>query len=188
MIRTSLIVVVGCAIGACATVDMSNQPQRPAMARPQGLPVQQVIDGFVQAVIEGCAPAAEAGQSLQQLASPSIVPDPDRPALMQPKAGKTGWAPVLGKGIVMIDDGDGSCEVSTYGLPVEATFTTLSVQLAGKGYESHAVPPQDPKYFAAHLEKKVGERTVVVHMSGNEPGAAGMVSRFSTLTAQVTVK
>jgi hypothetical protein len=151
----------------------------------QGLSAAVVAQGFSDAVIAGCADAAEAGKSIEALKSPAIVPDNGPRGPLTP--GAKAWAPVKGQGIVTIDETSSSCMVSAYGPPVEDTFREVSEALKARGYLAIPGAPEPPKLFSARLEKLMEGKTVMVNLSGNEPGAAGRMSRFSTLLAIVRV-
>lgn len=170
-------------LAGCATV--SSQPTAPNPAA--GLSRGEVGAGFIAGVIEGCAAAAEAGKSLAELGSAAIVPDPDRPEPMQPKDGMTAWAPRQGQGIVMINEGETHCEVSAYGVAVEATFGVLAAQLKARGYDPRSVAPRGAKFFEGDLVRQADGKTIVVALRGNEPGAAGTLFRLSTVLATVKV-
>lgn len=185
MIRT-LPIVSAVLFGACATVQ-APAPQAPSPSPAAGLSAQDVAAGFAIAVVDGCVAAAEAGKTLEQLGSDKIVRDTSRSA-MRLKPEFTAWAPRLGQGIVTIDEGAESCDVSAYGAPVQSTFDAIARALGDVGYQTTPVPSQGYRHFATSLSKAVEGRMVSVLLIGNEPGAAGTTSRFSGLSAFVTVK
>ena len=162
MIRTSAI-AAAVLLASCASVDASSYRQS-AMSAAEGLTPQDVSTGFGIAVVDGCAAAAEAGKTLEQLGSDRIVP---------------------GQGIVAIEQGEGKCEVSAYGPPVESTFNAIVAALHARGYTSQPIPSAGFNFFRNDLTMTANGRTVHVMLVGNEPGAAGMRSRFSILSAYV---
>jgi hypothetical protein len=193
MIRT-FVLAPALLLGACATV--SNAPPSPPAARSQatagpaaGLSPQQVSQGFVEAVVQGCAAAAEAGKPISEVAGTVIVRDDGRSAGgMKPRNGGEPWAPASAKGIVMIDAAPTECEVGAYGPPAQATLVATGEALVAKGFAVASPMTSSGGIFFVKYSKQAGGRTVAVDLTGNEPGAPGMRSRFSTLTAKVTAK
>ena len=186
MIRASAIASV-LLLASCASV---KSPPRtaPYGSASTGLTPQEVSAGFVVAVVEGCAAAAEAGKRLEQLGSDKIVRETG-PTMIPLKPGATAWAPIPGQGIVTIEEeADGKCNVSAYGPPVSATFDAIVSALRAKGYAPQPMPEGGPKFYQHSLTLTPNGRTVNVMLIGNDPGAASMRSRFSTLGAFVTVK
>lgn len=166
---------------ACAT-----EPPRPQLA--YGLSSADVSNGFIISVMEACVPAAERGVTLDQMSTYRILRDTVRSTTRPPKPGYTAWAPGLGQGVVEIEDGPGGCDVAAYGAPVENTFDIIVASLRARGYVLAPAAASQPKSFMRDLSIKTATgRTVRVALSGNEQGAAGTMSRFSTLLAMVTV-
>jgi hypothetical protein len=168
-------------VAACAT----GQPGSPAQPS-SNLTAEDVAAGFATAVVDGCAAALEAGKTLGQLANGNFILDSNRPATRPTKPGYTAWEPRRGEGIVAIDDGPGGCNVSAYGPPVESTFNAIVSALRARGYVSRATKAET-KLFAHDLTMTANGRTVRVFLVGNEPGAPGMMSRFSGLDAFVSI-
>jgi hypothetical protein len=185
MIRT-FAVAAAVLLGACAT-SSAPAPWQVTAAAAEGLTPQEVSSGFVIAVVEGCAAAAEAGKTLEQLGSDRIVRDTTVDPLRRPKPGAILWAPVIGQGIVSIEEVDGKCDVTAYGPPVEATFNAIVGALRGTGYVAQPMPPAGFKFFQHNFTMTANGRTISVALIGNEPGAAGMRSRFSIVSAFVSV-
>lgn len=174
-------------LASCATVEAPAR-QQVGPSSGQGLSPQEVSAGFAVAVVEGCAAAAEAGKTLAQLGSSKIVRETG-PSMIPLKAGATGWAPIPGQGIVSIEEeADGKCNVSAYGPPVAATFDAVVSALRAKGYAPQPMPDGGPKFHQHSLALTADGRTVTVTLIGNDPGAAGMRSRFSIVSGFVTVK
>jgi hypothetical protein len=180
----------GALISACATYSSTPPPvQNGPGARPAaGLTPAQVSRGFVEAIVQGCAAALEAGKPISEIAGAVIVHDDERPASMKPRNGGTAWAPASAKGIVMIDEAPAACEVSAYGPPVEVTIGMVKEALTAKGYMPAPSVAPGRGFFFANLGKQANGRSLLVQLSGSEPGAAGTLSRFSTLSAKVTAK
>ena len=173
-------------LGGCASVDA---PASQRGSATDGLSPQDVSAGFGVAVVDGCAAAAEAGKTLAELASDRIVPETSGEQLITPKPGSTMWAPIPGKGIVTIEEeaGGAKCNVSAYGPPVESTFNAIVSALGARGYRSEPMPPAGARFYHHDLKLVANGRTVRVALVGNEPGAAGMRSRFSVISAYVSV-
>jgi hypothetical protein len=86
----------------------------------------------------------------------------------------------------------GACEVSSYGPQVEDTFNRTSAALTKDGEGFSEVPnvgdDLPEKIFLRVFEKPEDGIVYEVVLSGNEPGAPGTMSRFSTLRATVSFK
>lgn len=187
MIRASAI-ASALLLASCASVDAPRRTEPPYGSASAGLSPQDVSAGFVVAVVEGCAAAAEADKRLEQLGSAKIVRETG-PTMIPLKPGATAWAPVPGQGIVTIEEeADGKCNVSAYGPPVATTFDAIVSALRARGYAPQPVPEGGPKFYQHSLTLTANGRTVNVTLIGNEPGAAGMRSRFSITSGFVTVK
>jgi hypothetical protein len=180
-----LVLASALCLAACAAA--GTPPTSSGRSAGGGLSVSDVTTGFLVGVINGCAAAAEAGKTLEQLNSPMIVRDDGRDAMLKPRDCYTPWAPGIGKGIVTIDDGAASCEVSAYGVPVEATFAAIVLKLGEQGYTAKPGVVPGAKHYATDLSKTVGGRTINVSLGGSEPGAVGRMSRFSTVLGVVRV-
>jgi hypothetical protein len=184
MIRTFAIAAVA-VLGASASVEAPAVAQGPSSGG--GLTPQEVSAGFVIAVVEGCAAAAEANKTLEQLASDKFVRETGPTMTGPPKPGAVMWAPKTGQGIVSIEEVGGKCNVSAYGPPVAVTFAPIISALVGKSYVAEPAQQTDPRSFYHTLKLTAEGRTVVVGLGGNEPGAPGMRSRFSTVFAFISV-
>lgn len=187
MIRMISLLSSSVLLAACATAGPAPTRDYSALTPAQSVSVEEVAQGFGMGVIEGCVAAAEAGKTLEQLASPMIKPDTSGTGLSKPPPGYTAWTPALGKGNVMMRYGEADCQVSTFGLPIQRTFETVAAMLRARGYEGEPVSATGPKEFHAKLTKSVDGRQVEVVLSGNEPGAPGTRSRFSTALSFVRV-
>lgn len=181
--KTSIVAALALWLAGCAT----GPTPAPASQLTYGLSPADVSNGFVASVLEGCVTGAERGVRLDQLGNYRILRDTVRNTARPPKPGYSAWAPGLGQGIVEIEDGPGGCDVSAYGAPVESTFDLVAASLRAKGYVAQPTQPSAPKMFAHDFKRTADGRTVRVLLIGNEPGAPGMMSRFSGLSAYVTV-
>ena len=82
-----------------------------------------------------------------------------------------------------------SCEVSSYGLPVDDTFDTIAKALlaSGKDYaEIELSREPGENEFPRTFERPFRDIRIQILLTGNEPGTAGTLSRFSTLSARVS--
>jgi len=80
------------------------------------------------------------------------------------------------------------CEVFAYGPPAQATLVAAGEALVAKGFAVDSPLKPTAGIFYVSYAKQAGGRTVRVSLSGNDPGAPGTRSRFSTLGARVSAK
>ena len=80
------------------------------------------------------------------------------------------------------------CEVSAYGIPVSLTYESIADRLLGDGYIEQEQPNLAEKVFRRSFEKNFEDLTLIITLSGNEPGAEGTLSRFSTLSGLVSFR
>lgn len=183
MIRT-LVIAATTMLASCASVEAP--PRYSAMpSAGEELTPQEVSSGFVVAVVDSCAAAGEAGKTLEELGGEKIVRETSPDAIRAPKPGAILWAPVVGKGIVTIEESGGECDVAAYGPPIEVTFNAIASALLARGYVSGPVAMAGFRSLHNELAKTIDGRTVRVTLMGNEPGAPGMRPRFSTASAFV---
>jgi hypothetical protein len=151
---------------------------------------QKEAQAFVDAVYRLCVPAVESGNDFEELeiaGSGAFRP------------WKSGEQPLLGgsgpghyrteAGVVQVDltDGD-NCRVDAYGLPVKQVFDVVSASITqpSVGYALSDNQLDDkPRTFTRGFVKSDDGVEYRVFLGGNEPGAAGTRSRFSTLRASV---
>ena len=79
-----------------------------------------------------------------------------------------------------------SCEVAAYGPPAAVTFEQIAERLttAEKGFtEVNRDFDTAPGVTMRLFERQTGDIVVAILLNGNEPGAGGSISRFSTLRA-----
>lgn len=158
--------------------------QQPQLA--YGLSPSDVEQGFIMAVIDGCANAAETGRTLDQLNPYRIIRDTNRGAALAPRPGYTAWAPGIGVGVVRIDDGPGGCEVIAHGASVQDTFDVLASLLQARGYAAQADGSPGAGEIGRILVREADGRRVRVLLSGRDVGT-GAATGFSELSASVTV-
>lgn len=155
--------------------------------------IQGVTQGFVDAVYLYCIPGVERGERLSQIAQhgnrAELQRAPSTDFRVQSSRAQAHWFITDAADVVLIEEDPGSCEVSAYGAPVEATYQMIAQAITQPafGYQevSHRAP-RERLVTRRAFTKSVGQDTVRVWLSGNEPGAAGTRSRFSMLTASVT--
>lgn len=164
-------------------VGLAASPEAVAQL-PFGLSASDVEAGFIMAVMDGCANAAETGRTLDQLNPYRIIRDTNRGAARAPKPGYTAWAPGMGVGIVEINDGPGGCDVVAFGASVVSTFHAVSGALIARGYVAEPAGASEVGSVRHDLVRRVGGRTVRVVLAGSEAGSA---SQFSQLSASVTI-
>lgn len=173
---------------AAAVFAASAHAQTGAASRlPFDLSPEDVEAGFIMAVMDGCANAAETGRTLDQLNPYRIIRDTNRGKARAPKPGYTAWAPGIGVGVVEIDDGPGGCDVSAYGASVASTFHAIAGALTARGYVAETADPSAAGSVRHDLTRIVGGRAVRVVLAGSEAGTSGGASQFSRLSATVTV-
>ena len=86
----------------------------------------------------------------------------------------------------------GACEVFAYGAPVKTTFDQVAALLTEDAMQYSEITDTGielpEKTFFRVFEKTEEDIVYTVSLSGNEPGAPGTLSRFSTLHATVSFK
>lgn len=169
--------ISGALIAAVVLAASAHAQTGAASKLPFDLSPEDVEAGFIMAVMDGCANAAETGRTLDQLNPYRIIRDTNRGAARAPKPGDTAWAPGIGVGVVEINDGPGGCEVLAHGASVESAFGAIVSLLRAKGYEAQSSGP-----LGHELVRSSGGRTVKIVLAGQPATASG----FSGLTARVT--
>jgi hypothetical protein len=151
--------------------------------------VRSVAQGFANAVTLYCLPNVIDGTSLPELMALDLPADIE-PASAARLPGRRAWViSGLGEIVTLETSRDPtSCSVSAYGPPVGATFdalaTGLTQQVAGFSEQDAAGNSRGVTRRRFEIARD-GARYQLV-LSGNEPGAPGTRSRFSTLTATVS--
>lgn len=145
---------------------------------------------FRNAVLEACVPAVTgAGVSgLSAAQRGKLQPTNDAETRKQAGAGpdETVWDVMDGKGVVTVREKAGRCVVSVYGPPAVPTMMSVAQGLTGgAGFERLAGGAGGG--ISQTLSGSSGGKSVMVQLSGSEPGMPGHQSRFSVLTATVFV-
>lgn len=156
----------------------------------QGASIQSVIQGFVDAAYLYCLPyvidGVDFSEDLHPQAPSQIVP---ASAARARNATAENWV-IDGIGeIVLIEGGaDHSvCRVSAYGPSVETTFDLLQARISAPdfGFVLDVDDRSEPRVILRTMEMQRDGMLYRVVLRGNEPGARGTRSRFSTLTMAV---
>lgn len=183
----SALALSGLVLAGCASAPGDTPVE---FAAPQGVSVEDATEGFRVAVIDACLTALESGKPISELANETgpITADEQYALQARMKPGSTAWAPKRGKGNVSIVSSGSTCEVHAFGPPVKPAFERVSQALLDPHGFSPDTATRDPspQVYYQPFTKKLGAKTIKVILSGNDPGAPGTKSRFSTLTASVT--
>lgn len=180
---------------ACAATTGGSGAAARYTAPSQGASVQAVTQSFVDAVTEYCvrhvlleeavAAISEANPRLSSLSEAS-----GRRAMM--RVLDRAWVLDDSGDIVMLDVADDgtACRVNAYGPPARATIavTAQIVQAMWDGEPIAVEPDPSPLVIDRRVRLHRNGRTVDVYIGGNEPGAPGRMSRFSTLSASVSLR
>ncbi|MBO6696916.1 MAG: hypothetical protein JJ873_15975 [Maricaulis sp.] len=152
--------------------------------------LQDVTQGFIDAVYLYCVPLVVDGIELSEELHPN-APSQIVPASPQRSRNDGGpnWV-IDGIGeIVVIEvvEARNMCSVSAYGPPAGQTFQALSnrLQWDDLGFVEIENDTSEPRVSRRRLRLERDGRTFELTMSGNDPGARGTLSRFSTLIAGV---
>lgn len=156
--------------------------------------VEQAAQGFRDGVLL-CAAAAEAGLPVSGLPSEQqalVTPANDQArAMLQVPAGRPVYDVVSGAGTALIaEPTDGQCEVMAYGPPVRPVFATLAQALTDPAAGFRQVENRETAadIIRRFTKTKPDGTTVMVSLTGGEPGMAGRRFRFPMLTARVLVR
>jgi hypothetical protein len=156
----------------------------------QGASIQSVIQGFVDAVYLYCLPYVlddtAFSEDLHPQAPSQIIPASPRRARNSTAAS---WV-IAGLGEIVLLEGEAGhtqCRVSAYGPPVGPTFNVVQqrIEAPDLGFVETASDTSTPRVVHKTFEMTRDGRRYSVSLNGNDPGAAGTRSRFSTLTATV---
>ena len=185
------VALVGCASGPGVS------PEARASSVVSGNPSpEDVQKSFADAVSDVCVPMFPEIGDLKEVAQASGI------HLERLKAGsRFPGGIVTAMPVYRSDDGithirqdliAGECEVFAYGAPVEVTFDQIAAVLTNDdpGFSELADAGADmpEKTFFREFAKPQDDIVYTVVLSGNEPGAPGTLSRFSTLHATVSFK
>jgi hypothetical protein len=162
-----------------------------ASAQGRSASIQDVSQGFADAVHLYCIRSVLQGVPVDALEPinglRSISPaSANRPTL---GSGQVWAVDGLGEIVVLTASEDlSSCRVNAYGPPVSPLFDALAgiVVMDQYGFTETAssVPAERLRYRRTFVREDDGVRYTLT-LSGNEPGARGTRSRFSTLSATV---
>ena len=176
------------AASSCATPSGGSS----AASQSQGADPASVKTNFVDAVVEACGNYFLSGLDIKASSSgTSLGLSKLRAGSRYPGGIVTGMPVyVASDGIVHVKENllGGTCEVYAYGVPVSATFSSIAERLVMKGYVEDELEPLPEKQYRRSFSKSEGDIRLNITTTGNEPGAEGTMSRFSTLTAYVSFK
>ncbi len=147
-------------------------------------------DIFRNAVVEACVPAVT-GNGVSGLSATQrgrLQPTNDAETRRQAGAApdETVWDVVDGKGVVTVREKAGRCVVSVYGPAAMPTMMNVAQGLTGgSGFERLAGGAGGG--ISQTLSRSSGGKSVMVQLTGSEPGMPGHQSRFSVVTATVFV-
>lgn len=146
-------------------------------------------EAFKQAVVDACVPAVT-GSGVSGLSAAqrgSLQPTNDAATRKQAGAApdETVWDVMDGKGVVTVREKAGRCVVSVYGPSAGTTVQNVAQALTGRaGFQRLASPASG---VGQTLQASSNGRSVMVQLSGSDPGMPGHQSRFSVVTATVFV-
>ncbi|MFZ4687149.1 MAG: hypothetical protein ACOYMK_16245 [Hyphomonadaceae bacterium] len=145
-------------------------------------------EAFKQAVVSVCLPAVSgAGVSALALAQDGKV-QPTQDVETRRQAGaapdETVWDVADARGVVTVREKAGQCVVTVYGPASGPTVADTTLALVLRGFEA-LVGPADG--FRQTLTGRSNGRRMLVQMSGANPGAPGHRSKFSVVSASVSL-
>jgi hypothetical protein len=176
-------VLVLLAVAAAATA----HAQRDAVSA--ALSPEAAGQAFQRAVTDVCIPAA-AGNGVSALGGArqgALQPTQDPETRKQAGASvdETVWDVNAARGVVTVRERAGQCVVSVYGPSAGPTILATMRGLSGLGFEELAGPTASG--FTQTLVGTSGGKRMTVQLSGAEPGAPGNRSKFSVVTAAVSL-
>ena len=180
-------------LAACASSQSGTSDSSDSRSTSQKTASQQVVaQGFVDAVTLYCLPAIEHSKRLSELSSEvqnasriEIAPE------SRSEDDSDDWV-IAGSGAnVVLRHSEDECYVSAYGVPVAPIYDIVAVSVThpGAGFtEKTDFPPtKSPLVIFRGFHKQTDQGELRITLSGNEQGAPGTMSRFSTLTASVNL-
>lgn len=184
MIRPSCIIAVAVAAIALA---LPAYAQRSAVSAD--LSPEAAAESFTRTILDVCVPAI-AGNGVSSLAAARegrVQPTQDAATRRQAGAGvgETVWDVSAARGVVTVSEAQATCSVSVYGPPAAPTIMAAMSGLSALGFEALAGPAFSG--FAQTLAGASGGKRMTVQLGGIEPGAPGHQSKFSVVTATVSV-
>ena len=170
---------------ACATPPVSGRNDSSTTVS-----VQEATQAFVDAVYLYCIQSIETEKPLDEISVTNATPIERAvkgESILGRKVGETPTWKMVG-GNVKIENHIGKrCTVSSFGLPVKGTYDIIGMAISQPSYgynmeEDRSAPP----YIVRHNYTKDQEGyRYTIRLMGNEPGAPGTLSRFSTVLAYV---
>jgi hypothetical protein len=180
------------AVMAMAAIALGTAGASLAEARTVQASVQSVTQAFVDAVYQYCVPSVMSGTPLAELSTEGRPQSLEAASANRAASlGGAAWA-IAGVGeIVVLQEEPETplCRVSAYGPPVAPVFGVLARILAQPtlGFvEVETGRPFVPRTVARKFESRANGILYTIVLSGNEPGAPGRMSRFSTLMATIS--
>ena len=141
-------------------------------------------DTFKQAVVSVCLPAVSgAGVSALALARDGKV-QPTQDVETRRQADETVWDVADARGVVTVREKAGQCVVTVYGPASGPTVADATLALVMRGFEALAGPADG---FTQTLTGRSNGRRMLVQLSGANPGAPGHQSKFSVVSATVSL-
>lgn len=145
-------------------------------------------DTFKQAVVSVCLPAVSGtGVSALALARDGKV-QPTQDVETRRQAGaapdETVWDVADARGVVTVREKAGQCVVTVYGPASGPTVADATLALVLRGFEALAGPADG---FTQTLTGRSNGRRMLVQLSGANPGTAGHQSKFSVVSATVSL-
>lgn len=178
-------------IAALALFAATSMAGSPAFAQAQREAVSATLSPeaaaavFNDAVTSVCVPAVASGAiPAGARAKLQATADPATRKQSGAAADEAVWDVMAGKGVVTIREKSGRCVVSVYGPPAPATIRALAQQLVAAGFERLA-GGASPNGLGQNLTGVIGGKSMMVTLSGSDPGMPGHQSRFSVVTATV---
>ncbi len=185
-LKTCLICCIAFLAVSCASTTSSKSA---SAEEPRSSSVEVVRRNFIDAVASVCGDYFVENLDVTKTSEGTNLALVSLPAGSRYPGGIVTGMPVhrASDGIVHIKENllAGKCEVYAHGLPVAATFEDVSERLILDNFvELEAVETPNQVYRRV-FEKQISDIVITVSLNGNEPGATGTMSRFSTLTSVV---
>ena len=164
-----------------------------ANAQSGGVSIEDAKEHFTDAVVKACGDYFSTDVDLStSTAGTSLTLQRMRAGSQWPGCIVTGMPVYQVKdSVVYIKENllGATCEVVSYGLPVEATFQSIADELlsSDQGYvELPASADLGDKDFRRIFTRVFRDIEIKIVLFGNEPGAPGRMSRFSSLNGIVS--
>lgn len=145
-------------------------------------------EAFKQAVVSVCVPAVTGGgvSALALAREGNVQPTQDAETRRQAGAAadETVWDVADARGVVTVREKAGQCVVTVYGPASGPTVADATLALVLRGFEALAGPADG---FTQTLTGRRNGRRMLVQLSGANPGGPGHQSKFSVVTATVSL-